>query len=291
LGLSSEPVYWSEQKVDGVDTLIVQWQNSPHYPAIGDVTFQMQVFATGSTLARFVYSDVEFGDPLLDFGASATIGYQVNEREAYEFNFGAADISSNFLPTRPVANGDVVDLILLPDIDDYTVDLNAFRGKAIDIGLAGTSGQDFRSAQLQLLDSTGKVVAEATREPLGALSDNYSLAIAGWRVPNAGDSSYTLRVSSNMVGEYGLVVTGTAMLEIQPGPGRSAAKPRREGRGPGLSGRLRRRGPLPMVAACPSLCGDHPDAAACRRRCEPAQRPPAGNPRACRRRHVDQHHL
>lgn len=219
LGLSSEPVYWSEQKVDGVDTLIVQWQNSPHYPAIGDVTFQMQVFATGSTLARFVYSDVEFGDPLLDFGASATIGYQVNEREAYEFNFGAADISSNFLPTRPVANGDVVDLILLPDIDDYTVDLNAFRGKAIDIGLAGTSGQDFRSAQLQLLDSTGKVVAEATREPLGALSDNYSLAIAGWRVPNAGDSSYTLRVSSNMVGEYGLVVTGTAMLEIEPNQG------------------------------------------------------------------------
>ncbi len=80
-------VYYAEQKVNGVDTLIVQWHNRPHFDSVGNVTFQLQLFETGDVLARFAYRDVEFGDPLYDFGATATIGFQASDQRGFEFSF------------------------------------------------------------------------------------------------------------------------------------------------------------------------------------------------------------
>ncbi len=41
--LDSGLVYWQERLVEGVNTLIVQWESNPHYATGGAVTFQVQV--------------------------------------------------------------------------------------------------------------------------------------------------------------------------------------------------------------------------------------------------------
>lgn len=94
-------VYW--QEVGG--TLIVQWQNRPHYSNLGSATFQLQLFSTGPVLARFVYQDVVFESAVNDNGASATVGYQASSSEAYQFSYN----------TAALANGDVIDITLRDD--------------------------------------------------------------------------------------------------------------------------------------------------------------------------------
>lgn len=97
-------VYWEETVVGGIDTLIVQWDNRPHFPNTGDATFQLQLFETGSTLARFAYTDVDFGSFGFDFGASATIGYQASSTVADQYSFNSPVL----------ANGDVIDVTAVP---------------------------------------------------------------------------------------------------------------------------------------------------------------------------------
>lgn len=84
-------VFHQETVVDGIPTLIVQWHQRPHFPNIGDVTFQVQIPQSGSVLARFAYQDTFFGDPSLDNGASATIGFQVNGA-SNQFSFNTPSV-------------------------------------------------------------------------------------------------------------------------------------------------------------------------------------------------------
>jgi hypothetical protein len=67
-------VYW--QEADGV--LTIQWDGVPHYYQTGDTTFQIKVFESGPVLAQFIYEDMYFGDSSYDYGADATVGFQVN---------------------------------------------------------------------------------------------------------------------------------------------------------------------------------------------------------------------
>jgi uncharacterized repeat protein (TIGR01451 family) len=87
-------VYWDDLDADtgdvyyatigevGSRVFIVQWQDRPHYPGNGvldgdEVTFQAQIFENAMPgHAQFLYVDVDFLDPDLNEGASATIGYQ-----------------------------------------------------------------------------------------------------------------------------------------------------------------------------------------------------------------------
>lgn len=89
-------VYWQESG----GTLIVQWDNRPHFSNTGSATFQLQLFSAGPVLARFVYGDVDFGNSSYDFGQSATIGYQASIVEAYQYSFNSPVL----------ANGDVIDI-------------------------------------------------------------------------------------------------------------------------------------------------------------------------------------
>lgn len=216
LDQGDDPIFWTEQTVDGVDTLIVQWQNRPHFPATGDVTFQVQVFESGPVLARFAYRDVVFGDPLLDNGASSTIGYQASVREGYEFNFGGADLPANFLPTNPVFDGDVIDLAVQPDVDDYQVDLTSVVGSSIDIVLSGLGGVDLSNASLVLLDPNGNVVATSVTNPLGPDSENFDLSILKYNVPSIGNNRFRIRVANNQVGEYAVAILDSAAIEVEP---------------------------------------------------------------------------
>jgi hypothetical protein len=75
-------VYFETRGDPGSRVLIIQWHNRPHFPGDGELdgdeaTFQLQIFESGLPgHAQFLYVDVDFLDPALDNGASATIGYQ-----------------------------------------------------------------------------------------------------------------------------------------------------------------------------------------------------------------------
>ncbi|MHC4415491.1 MAG: hypothetical protein ACYS0G_09425 [Planctomycetota bacterium] len=89
--------------------LIIQWQDRPHYPGNGDLdgdeaTFQVQIFEDGCPgHAQFLYQDVDFLDPLLNNGASATIGYQAG-------GIGN-DVQWSFNTPDSVHAGDVLTLV------------------------------------------------------------------------------------------------------------------------------------------------------------------------------------
>jgi hypothetical protein len=67
-------IYW--QEIAGV--LIVQWHNVEFFGSAGQgtATFQIQVPSTGTTWARYIYTDIV--QPRPNGGGSATIGYQAD---------------------------------------------------------------------------------------------------------------------------------------------------------------------------------------------------------------------
>ncbi len=105
-------VFWEELQIDGINALIVQWHQRPHYYETGAATFQLQLFETGPVAARFAYQDVIFGDGN-DNGGGATIGVQRSPS-------AAANLS---LDTANILDGDVID-ITLQEVDAYSFSLN-----------------------------------------------------------------------------------------------------------------------------------------------------------------------
>ena len=72
-----------------------------------------------------------------------------------------------------------------------------------------------RTTTLELIDTDGhSVLATGGDHVLDAASDNYDQAILGFEVPS--DGEYTLRISSEAVGEYGLVVTDSLVFDTEP---------------------------------------------------------------------------
>jgi len=117
-------VYWDDLDSDtgavycatlgdpGHRVFIVQWQDRPHYPGDAvldgdEVTFQVQVYeGDGPIAAQFLYADVDFLNPALNGGASATVGYQGGDEGPHvpwSFNLAGA-----------VSAGTAVTLLNLP---------------------------------------------------------------------------------------------------------------------------------------------------------------------------------
>ncbi|MBN2446753.1 MAG: S8 family serine peptidase [Phycisphaerae bacterium] len=74
--------------------MVVEWRNMPHYPGDyvldGDeVTFEVQIFETpiNGVWAQFLYLDTDFDNSILDNGASATIGFQINNTWGSQWSF------------------------------------------------------------------------------------------------------------------------------------------------------------------------------------------------------------
>ncbi len=90
-------VYYETIGEPGSRVLIIQWQDRPHYPGDPELdgdeaTFQVQIFENAVPgHAQFLYADTDFLDPLLNNGASATIGYQAGEiRNDVQWSFNEA---------------------------------------------------------------------------------------------------------------------------------------------------------------------------------------------------------
>ena len=211
-------VYIAEVDIDGVPNLVVQWQR-PHVNFTnGEIIFQVQVPSTGDRLARFAYEDTEFGDPLIDHGNSATIGYQEDEEVGFEFSFGGVDLvpgNPQLEPEVNVADGDVVDLVKVADVDEYTFDLSGEIGNQLEIILTGITA-DFSGESLELLDDAGNVLATGVANPLGIDPGNADLAVTGFVVPDIGSNVYTVRVSSLTLGEYAIAVGSSLGFDLEP---------------------------------------------------------------------------
>jgi len=75
--------------------LIVQWDDVPHASGSGTVKFQVQMEETTQDII-FCYDDVDFGNPALDFGASATVGIEDGTgTTADQLFFNTASLTNN----------------------------------------------------------------------------------------------------------------------------------------------------------------------------------------------------
>lgn len=205
-------VYWKEMLVDGIKALIVQWDNRPHYGATGNATFQLQLLETGSTLVRFAYQDVDFGNATYTGGASATVGYQQATGSAIQYSYKSAVL----------VDGDVLELIVSnPEVDEYTIDLSSLVGRQLDIVATGLDGANLGSGGLKLVDPNGLVVATAVSNPLGVPPGNFDLGIVDLGivdhvVANIGSNLYTLRLGLSSPAEYSLLVTESLVFDTEP---------------------------------------------------------------------------
>ncbi|WP_223789163.1 hypothetical protein [Marinicella meishanensis] len=115
--------YWEVQGVAPNQVAIIQWNDVPHFGIGTDgVTFQIKLFE-GTNVIEFHYSDVSFGDPSFDSGASATVGIGGDAANA-EYSFNTASLSDSlaisFTPGPPAteaASNSALVVVNAPDID------------------------------------------------------------------------------------------------------------------------------------------------------------------------------
>ena len=192
-------VYWEERLVGGINTLVVQWDQRPHFSNVGSATFQLQLFESGSLAARFVYPDVDFGNAQYNFGASATIGVQETTTLAHQFSFNAPVL----------ANGDVIDIVFgtpTVDVDEFQIDLSGLVGTSIDVVVSSLGNTSFAGQTVELLDGSNTVVASS-----GAT--NFDLGILDYNVVTSG--VHTVRVSTNLTSEYAVIVTEDLVYDTE----------------------------------------------------------------------------
>jgi uncharacterized repeat protein (TIGR01451 family) len=116
-------VYWQVQGAAPNRQLIVEWFNRPRFPGPGvsQATFQV-VISEGSNQIRFQYLDVDFGDPLLSNGASATVGLNFSGTAAQQVSFNTPTIANGqailFTPPQSATATDSTTVtVLIPNID------------------------------------------------------------------------------------------------------------------------------------------------------------------------------
>ena len=103
------------------------------------------------------------------------------------------------------------------NVDEYEIDLTGRAGKSIDVILAGYGSADFSGELLELLAPNGStVVATGTNDPIpnGSDATNYDLGILNFVVP--ADGVYTVRLTSDAVGDYGVLITDSLTFDTEP---------------------------------------------------------------------------
>ncbi|GAA5529575.1 carboxypeptidase regulatory-like domain-containing protein [Herpetosiphon gulosus] len=89
----SGATYWKVVGTAPNRSLIIQWENRPHYNGIGSATFQVVINEQGGMI--YQYKDLDYGDPLYDNGLSATVGVRgASTAQAAQFSFNQARLRS-----------------------------------------------------------------------------------------------------------------------------------------------------------------------------------------------------
>ena len=197
-------VYWEERLVNGISTLIVQWEDRPHFSNTGAATFQVQVFESGPVAVRYAYQDVIFGSGD-DGGGGATIGIQFDSSNAAQYSFNQQILN----------DGDVIDIMETDpsiDTDRFSIDLTPYVGRNVDVILATQNGS-LANADLELFDGGGSSVAIGSATPLGQSASNYDVGILDYQVTSGG--VYEIAVSSNQTVKYSLYVTEDLVFDTE----------------------------------------------------------------------------
>ncbi len=116
-------VYWEVQGTAPNRMAIVEWYNRPHYNNIGSVTFQVILYETTNEI-KYQYLDVDFGNALYDFGASATVGINKDATTALQYSFnqpviqnGMAILFYEVVPQSATDTDTATVTVLTPNID------------------------------------------------------------------------------------------------------------------------------------------------------------------------------
>jgi len=110
----------------------------------------------------------------------------------------------------------VVGTIAPGELDTYTIDLSVTLGRPVDILLSGQNDVSLSLATLELIAPDGTITTAAA-DPLGSGATNFDQAILGFVPDQIGD--YTLRLSSPVVAEYGIVVSEKLLFEAEVNDG------------------------------------------------------------------------
>ncbi len=162
-------VYWEVQGTAPNRIAIVEWYQRPHFPgsaAADTVTFQVLLFE-GSNEIKFQYLDVDLGDPLLNNGASATVGINKDATTALQYSFnqpvlqdGMAILFYEVVPESASATDTATVNVLIQNIDVDPLSLNS------------TQDPDTTTTQTLTIANTGDgtLTWNITEEPTAVLS-------------------------------------------------------------------------------------------------------------------------
>ncbi len=142
-----------------------------------------------------------------------TAGTNTIAVEVHQASVTSDDLSFDLSLSAPLVRPPVV-FPIVPDTDDYTVDLTGRAGSSIDVILTGQGGADFSGQTLQLLDPAGTVVATGTAAPGDVTPTNFDVAITDYRLPESG--VYTIRLVSAISGQYSLLIVDDAVFDTEP---------------------------------------------------------------------------
>lgn len=206
-------VYWQQLSIGGINTLVVQWQDRAHYPGTGAATFQVQIPATGTVLARYAYKDVLFESSSYDRGASATIGAK-----------GADSVSQYSFNSPTINNNDFIEVTRKEDIDEFT--FNGVAGQKVGVAFdaLGLGATNLNGTYVRLLNSSNTVLAQASTKPLGVTSavSNYDLGLVNYVLPTTG--TFSVRVYGRATFDYYLAITKNLALDTENATGSSTPR-------------------------------------------------------------------
>ncbi len=124
-------VYWEVQGTTPNRMLIVEWYNRPHFSNIGSATFEAILYEATNEI-KFQYADVDFGDPLYNNGASATVGINKNATTALQVSFNQPVIQNGqailFTPAAilTASDSDFAEVnVRIPNIDVDPLSMSA----------------------------------------------------------------------------------------------------------------------------------------------------------------------
>jgi len=205
---STGNVFWEEVVIDDVPTLIVQWQDRMHFnlPTGDGVTFQAQIYPDdGSELrVRYIYNDITFGAGSFDFGASATLGAQVNA-ESFFGQFSHNEVIFD--------DGEVLEIRSPTEVDSYSLDLTDAGNDEIDIILAGIDGTSFSNLSLELYGPGDVLFATGSVTPANVGVENYTIGIPNFQITTPG--VYRVEISDTAYGDYMLLVTRSGVFDTE----------------------------------------------------------------------------
>lgn len=211
--LDAGTVYWQELVINGINTFVVQWNSRPHYSTIGATTFQVQVPATGTVLARYAYKDVLFENAAYDNGSSATVGIVTADgRLQYSFN------------TPSLANNDYIEFTRQDDIDEFTFSGVAGQKVGVAFDALKLGAADLNGTFVRLLNSSNAVLAQASTKPLSVTStvSNYDLGLVNFVLPTTG--TFSVRVYGKASFDYYLAITKNLALDTENTTGSSTPR-------------------------------------------------------------------